>query len=227
MHHPLPARPPWCEAVVRAMDEPRPTGPTEAEKARLVWKAAFPKAPRIADETAFHLGKKLARAVEWYRIAETNRPPRERERLENIERIAKKLARLLAESSGTRDRLEEFWPMYFGRRIDLQQARLGIASIRKTARRARIVETPTETVRRKGGGAALRTMFGSPQRLFILRVAAAYEEATGKKAKVSRNTLGELGGPFVRFTKEAATRFGLEKPSAETIKEALRRRKHG
>jgi hypothetical protein len=197
---------------------------TDAGKARSVWNAArIPNAEQPDDGTFAQLGEKLAQAAEWYRHAETRRPPGENARLKSIEETADKLARLLAQNPSTHSRLEEVWPLHFGR-IELQQARLGIAIIRKTARRARIVEANGETAVSKGGGAVLREKFGSPQQLFVRLAARAYEEASGRDPGVSRDAYAsKLSGPFVRFVDEAASQFGVPKLSAETIKKTLRR----
>ena len=185
------------------------------------------------------LGEKLARAAEWYRIADAPSPPRERKRLEAIEKAAEKLSNLLAspvprckedrlECRKRLDRLEHDWRNFGG--VSLQQTQIGLASLRKTVEFALKYKLKDGSTRqRQRGGAILRTAFGSSDRLFISRLAKPYETATGRVATVSFNSsTGKLGGPFVRFVQESARQFGVPPPSAETIKEfTIRRKKRG
>jgi len=68
-------------------------GGTGAEKARHVWKAAqIPKTSALDEAELVALGKRLASAAQWYQVGKTPRPPRERERLEKIEKAATKLS---------------------------------------------------------------------------------------------------------------------------------------
>jgi hypothetical protein len=75
----------------------------DADKARLVWKAArVPKCGPLGDEAAAALGHDLDWAAQWRAAAGSTLPPRERERLKQIEDAATKLASLLDGRSGTR-----------------------------------------------------------------------------------------------------------------------------
>jgi hypothetical protein len=82
-----------------------------ADKARLVWKAArVPKCGPLDDKAAETLGKALEWAAQWRINAGSTLPPRQRERLKNIEGHANKLAQLLGEQSGTPNNIERYWP---------------------------------------------------------------------------------------------------------------------
>jgi hypothetical protein len=61
----------------------------------------------------------------------------------------------------------------------------------------------------------LRAAFRSEKRLLISMVGKAYCEATGRKPGMSRNASGEIFGPFVGFTLEAARHYGVPSPDEE------------
>jgi hypothetical protein len=194
-----------------------------AEIARLIWDAAQPLTPSSLDDgRAEELGSALKNAADWYRIAAQPRPPRERERLERIHRTAKKLSELLAEDAETQLRIEREFPHSLDG--DVVKA---VDIIGDAAERALFAhDDHGEIVRRQRGNAILEERFGSPARLFIRRLAAAYEKATGVKAGVTFNVCTEtIEGPFVRLTSEAAARLGIPLPDEETIKRSLDDRK--
>jgi hypothetical protein len=213
----------WEEAQTRSSPRRGDVNPSDVEKARLVWQEAqIPKSKPLTDPQAEKLGKALRSAVEWYQKAAEPRPPREKERLTKIERIAEKLVRLLAESSKTRERLKREFPWWS---ID-HQVFGAVSVIRKAAARAQVISDNTtgEKVSRRRAGAILQEKFGSPGRLFVRRVAKAYLEVTGKsKVGVTFNAYtNAIKGPFVRFAQESARRFGVPAPDSETIKEAVK-----
>jgi hypothetical protein len=218
-----------------------------AEIARLIWDAAQPLTPSVLDDSrAEELGSALKKAADWYHIAAQPRPPRERERLERIHRTAKKLSELLTEDAETLLRIEREILDSFGRatvRGELRRSLDGdiiesphpldgdivkaVDIIRDAAERALFArEEAGEVVRRRRGSAILEERFGSPARLFVRRLAAAYEEATGAKAGMTFNAYTEtIEGPFVRLTSKAAARLGVPVPDEETIKRSLDDRK--
>ena len=213
----------WEEAQIRSRPTRGYVNPSDVEKARLVWQEAqIPKSKPLTDPQAEKLGKALRGAVVWYQMAAEPRPPREKERLTKIERIAEKLVRLLAESSKTRERLKREFPWWS---ID-HQVFGAVSVIRKAAARALVTcdNTTGEKVSRRRAGAILEEKFGSPGRLFVRRVAKAYLEVTGKsKVGVTFNVYtNAIEGPFVRFAQESARRFGVPVPDSETIKEAVK-----
>jgi hypothetical protein len=194
-----------------------------AEIARLVWDAAQPLTPSVLDDRrAEEFGAALKKAADWYRIAAQPRPPRERRRLERIQGTAKKLSELLAEDAETLLRIEREFPHSFDG--DIVKA---VDIVRDAAERALFArEESGEVVLRRRGSAILEEKFGSPARLFVRRVAAAYEKATGAKAGVTFNPYKEtIEGPFVRLTSKASARLGVPVPDEETIKRSLDDRK--
>jgi hypothetical protein len=215
----------WEEAQIQSRPRRGYVNPSDVEKARLVWQEAqIPKSKPLTDPQAEKLGKALRGAVVWYQMAAEPRPPRERERLAQIERAAEKLVRLLAGSSSkTRVRLKWEFPWSIDHKV------LGAPSvIRKAAARALVTcdNTTGEKVSRRRAGAILEEKFDSPGRLFIRLVAVHYEKVTGKTAGVTFNEYKQtIEGPFVRFAQESARRFGVPVPDGETIKEAVKGRK--
>ncbi len=193
---------------------------SDEEKARAIWAAAAIKGAHPLDEPAAKkLGNKLASAAHLYRVA-LESSPREKERLASIERAAGKLSRLLDESLETRGRLDELWPACSAG-VGLRHVSVGLGLIRKTARFAR---------NRKSRSAVLRDIFDSPEKLFINRVASAYETVSSERAGLSRGApesqrAGELYGPFARFIEETARQFDLKKVGVDTINAALRERR--
>jgi len=79
----------------------------------------------------------------------------------------------------------------------------------------------------------LSRAFSSGERLFVARLAGIYEQLTGKAPGIGNSNNAnhsKLDSPFIRFVREAASRFGLSVPSPQTIKRALidrKRRSHG
>ena len=212
----------WEEAQIQSRPRRGYVNPSDIEKARLVWQEAqIPKSKPLTDPQAEELGKALRSAVVWYQTAAEPRPPRERERLEQIQRTAEKLVKLLAGSPKTRVRLKQELPFSYN---DVGT----VSKIGKIAARSLITrdDKTGETVRRRRGGAILEEKFGSAGRLFIRLVAFHYEKVTGKTAGVTFNITNEtIEGPFVRFAQESARRFGVPVPDGETIKEAVKGRK--
>jgi hypothetical protein len=194
-----------------------------AEIARLIWDAAQPLTQSVLDDSrAEEFGAALKKAADWYRIAAQPRPPRERRRLERIQGTAKKLSELLTEDAETLLRIEQEFPHSFDG--DIVKA---VDIVRDAAERALFArEESGEVALRRRGSAILEEKFGSPARLFVRRVAAAYEKATGAKAGVTFNAYtGTVEGPFVRLTSKAAARLGIPVPDEETIKRSLDDRK--
>jgi hypothetical protein len=188
-----------------------------AAKAHSIWAtAAIPDAKSLDDSEAGNLGRKLRWAADWYRAACA--PSRlEKERLKKIERAAKKLDRLLAESPETREKLDGFWLGGGSSGEDLRRATVGVSLIRRAARLAQ---------KRKRTDTFLRSKFTSPQGFFIRRVATAYEAAAGREARRSCSPKGgPFYGPFVRFLQATAREFGVPCPSDDTIKVVLAERK--
>ena len=108
-----------------------------AAKAHSIWAAAaIPDAKSLDDSEAGNLGSKLRWAADWYRAARA--PSRlEKEQLEKIERAAKKLDRLLAESPEAREKLDGFWLGGGSSGEDLRRATVGVYLIRRAARLAK------------------------------------------------------------------------------------------
>jgi len=197
--------------MVHAMDD-------YAAKAQSIWAKAFPKAKALDDSEAANLGRKLRWAADdWYHAA-CAPSPLEKKRLGKIERAAEKLSRLLAESPETREKLDGFWLGGGSSGEDLRRATVGVSLIRRAARLAQ---------KRKRIDTFLRSKFTSPERLFIRRVATAYEAAAaGREARRSCSPKGgPLYGPFVRFLQATAREFGVPCPSDDTIKVVLAERK--
>lgn len=188
-----------------------------AAKAHSIWAAAaIPDAKSLDDSEAGNLGSKLRWAADWYRAARA--PSRlEKEQLEKIERAAKKLDRLLAESPEAREKLDGFWLGGGSSGEDLRRATVGVYLIRRAARLAQ---------KRKRIDPFLRSKFTSPQGLFIRRVADAYEAAAADR-EAGRSVSpkgGPIYGPFVRFLQATAREFGVPCPSDDTIKVVLAER---
>jgi hypothetical protein len=140
--------------------------PSDADKARRVWKAAaVPGCGPLDDAAAETLAHDLGWAATWR--ANASSVSRERERLEQIEDAAVKLASLLVKHPGTRDNIEMRWPRFpgFAPPPNLHAARRGLRAIRKATQEAR---------RLCGVGAFLREKFGSPERQFISELARVY-----------------------------------------------------
>jgi hypothetical protein len=182
-------------------------------KARRVWKAAFPEAEQLDDETAIKLGKDLAEAVDWYIGAKSRRPVREHERFRSVENTVGKCLSLLKDKK-TISRIEEFFVFDFVWLANMSQ---GLAAFRKAAARAQ---------KHRGGAAELCKAFHSPEQLFINRLGKAYSEHSKRLPRRSlvddkenpSNVQRTIGGPFVRFVKEAARQFDIPPPSGETIR---------
>jgi hypothetical protein len=157
-----------------------------------------------------------------YRIAAQPRPMRERERLESIHRTAKKLSELLASDAETLLRLEREFPHSLDG--DVVKA---VDIIKDAAERALFARDDSGgIVRRRRGSAILEKQFGSPARLFVRLLAAAYEKAAGAKAGVTFNSYTNIiEGPFVRFVSESSARLGVPVPDEETVKRSLDDRK--
>jgi hypothetical protein len=190
-----------------------------ADKAQLVWRAAFPKGEPLTDDAAAALAHKVEWAATFRAVAASTLPPEDRERLQRIQGHADKLAKALAEYPATRDRIEQCWPDFpkASTPPDLRRTRRGIAALRKAVHRAseRAKEHP-------GAGRFLRNQVGSPERIFILRLCRIYKDFSGKLPPQSSR-----GGPFMRFVQEASQQFwkgDKEVPSPETIHLAAKRR---
>jgi hypothetical protein len=194
-----------------------------AEIARLIWNAAQPLKPSLLDDgRAEELGSALKKAAHWYRLAAQKRPPRESERLKRIRDTAKKLSKLLAEDPETLLRIELEIPHSLDRDIVK-----GVDIIKDAADRALFARDESgEIVQRRRGSAILEERFGSPARLFVCLLAAAYEKATGAKAGVTFNVVTQkIEGPFVRFVSESAGQLSIPFPDEETIKRSTSARR--
>ena len=194
-----------------------------AEIARLIWNTAQPLKPSLLDDgRAEELGSALKKAAHWYRLAAQKRPPRERERLKRIRDTAKKLSKLLAEDPETLLRIE----LEFSHSLDRDIVK-GVDIIKDAAERALFARDESgEIVQRRRGSAILEERFGSPARLFVCLLAAAYEKATGAKAGVTFNVVTQkIEGPFVRFVSESAGQLSIPFPDEETIKRSTSARR--
>jgi hypothetical protein len=221
-----------------------------AEIARLIWNAAQPLKPSLLDDgRAEELGSALKKAAHWYRLAAQKRPPRERERLKRIRDTAKKLSKLLAEDPETLLRIELEIPRSFDEKklsellAENERTQLlveleiphsldrdivkGVDIIKDAADRALFARDESgEIVQRRRGSAILEERFGSPARLFVCLLAAAYEKATGAKAGVTFNVVTQkIEGPFVRFVSESAGQLSIPLPDEETIKRSTSARR--
>jgi hypothetical protein len=195
-------------------------GQANIETARLVWeKAGLAKSKPLDDPRADELGEGICWAVDHYRMAAEPRPPHEREHLESIRDTAAKLISLIEENPGTRARLEREFPFsYDGEGLD------AVSVIKEAATRALIARDSEtgEEVERRRGGAILEDKFKSPDRLFVRRLARAYQKAGGKPGVSSEPGTENIRGRFVRFVQESARLFDVPVPGGKTIKRALK-----
>jgi hypothetical protein len=188
----------------------------DAFKAKIVWKAAFPRAETSPDEIAAELGEDLACAASLFAIASLKRPPREHRKLAAIEGASRKLLALCNEGSSayTIARIEQFCTLELGWRNDLREILGNICAGAYEARR------------HNGGGEELRKAFGSSYGIFIATLGEVYFEFSRKRPGRCVSSDGDLGGPFLRFVTAAATQWDLPVPAPETVSRHLRL-KHG
>jgi hypothetical protein len=169
----------------------------EIKRARAVWREAkVPKRGPLGVVAALALAHDLEWAARWREVASSTLPPRERVRQKRIEAAAVNLAKL----SANRCTVSELNALH---------------SIGDSAWAAQ---------RHRGAAAVLCEIFGSPERLFITRLASAYFKNTGRKAVYGRdNYCRRISGPFVRFVQETSRQFcpGMTVPHWNTIRLAV------
>jgi hypothetical protein len=138
--------------------------------------------------------------------------------LEEIERAAKELAKLLVDDNKAMLRLERFYPDFMERDAppDLCAIRRGVVAIAAAARGA-IAERKTIRHIPSPKGA-------SPMDRYIFELAKTYEKYAGKGGGAGTGKHGEKDSPFIRFVQESARQFGARVPSPSTIEAALRKK---
>lgn len=186
--------------------------------AHKIWAdARIPKTEPLDDATAAELARRLAWAKTWYQQAQPDAlalrkrktlktsTAGERDRLETISSAAKKLKKELLAARGVSLKRIELRIEAFNR-DDIIRMLVAVA------------DAADDALKFERGDVALRRIYGSPEKLYIRRLAEIYVDFAKQNPKYK--TEEEDHGDFPRFVKAASDGLNLPCPSFTTIRNA-------
>jgi hypothetical protein len=184
-------------------------------RAQTVCNAAFPNSEPPDDKILVRIDHELSWAATWYEVRDriATRSTTE-ETARKHEPVVRALARGAAKSLGA-DALAT---------RELENAANALSEVGHPPLLSKATTKKLQNLKTTPLG--ITPMKGiSPLDQYIFDVADIYERFLGKSAGVSTSARKkDKDGPFVRFTQEAASQYGVSMPSGSAIASALRKR---